>query len=223
MLTHFIQNTPPEVADAALEAFKKEILHQYVETRYYLIRLYNLSLPLKLAHSQEPSLQPLFKGSLNHVYGYLKELHGNIFEYYSMIDTKQLDETETQKLDQYLRASRNIMNATQNLKEVRSDLEEFELSNNSFLNEQFPIFKKRLNELFSDLDAIVDNKKVDSADLDNTLEQVNSNDMKCISESSQAIKNRKLKDIETTSLVMTNRMFTQSCRMFVFGIKGING
>lgn len=222
MLTHFIQNTPPEVADAALEAFKKEILHQYVETRYYLIRLYNLSLPLKLAYSQEPSLQSLFKGSLDHVYGHLKELHGNIFEYYSMIDTKQLDETETQKLDQYLRASRNIMNATQNLKEVRSDLEEFELSNNTFLNEQFPFFKKRLNELFNDLDTIVENKKGDSADFDNTLEQVNSKDMKCISESSQAIKNRKLKDLEATSLVMTNRMFTQSCRMFVFGIKGIN-
>lgn len=221
ILTHFIQNTSPEVSDAALEAFKKEILHQYVESRLYLIRLYNLSLPVKLTYVQEPPLQTLFNGSVNHIYGLLQELHGNIFEYYSMIDVRQLDEMEAQTIDQYLRASRNIMNATHNLKAVYSDLEEFELSSNTFLNEQFPIFQQRMNQLFSDLDAIVENNRGDYAAFSHVLDQVNSNDMKCISESSQAIKNRKLKDLEATSLVMANRKLTQSCRMFVFGIKGL--
>jgi len=219
ILTHFIQNTSPDVADAALVAFKKEILHQYIESRRYLIRLYNLSLSPDLTQGEEPHLQSLFSGSKNHIYGQLQELHGNIFEYYAMIDSKQLNEVDAQKLDQYLRASRNIMNATQNLKEVRSDLEEFEFSNNTFLNDQFPIYKQRLEELFSDLDVIVEKNKGDAAAFSHVLKQVNANDMKCISESSQAIKNRKLKDLEATSMVMTNRMFTQSCRMFVFGIE----
>ncbi|MDZ7693645.1 MAG: Na/Pi symporter [Balneolaceae bacterium] len=221
ILTHFIQNTSPEVADAALIAFKKEILHQYVESRRYLIRLYNLSLSPKLTYAQEPHLQSLFSGSADHIYGHLQELHGNIFEYYAMIDAKQLNEEDAQKLDQYLRASRNIMNATQNLKEVRSDLEEFEFSNNTFLNEQFPTYQQRLEELFRDLDVIVEKNKGDAAAFSGVLKQVNANDVKCISESSQAIKNQKLKDLEATSLVMANRLFTQSCRMFVFGIQGL--
>lgn len=221
ILTHFIQNTSPDVADAALVAFKKEILHQYVESRRYLIRLYNSSLSLKLTYAEEPHLQSLFSGSTNHIYGQLQGLHGNIFEYYAMIDAMQFNEEDAQKLDQYLRASRNIMNATQNLKEVRSDLEEFELSNNTFLNEQFPAYKQRLEELFNDLDVIVEKNKRDATAFSSVLKQVNVNDVKCISESSQAIKNRKLKDLEATSLVMANRMFTQSCRMFVFGIEGL--
>ncbi|MDR9409362.1 MAG: Na/Pi symporter [Balneolaceae bacterium] len=221
ILTHIIHNTSPEVADAALEAFKKEILHQYVESRRFLVGLFKLSIPLKLSFTRETHLQSFFSGSADDVYGYLKELHGSIFEYYSMIDAKELDETETQKLDQYLRASRNIMNASQNLKKVRGDLEEFEFSSNTFLNEQFPAYQRRLEELFSDLDEIVKENEVDPDAFNHALEHVNANDVKCISESSQAIKNHQLKDLEATSLVMANRMFTQSCRMFVFCIKGL--
>lgn len=221
ILTVIIHNTSPEVADAALEAFKKEILHLYVESRRYLIRLFNLSSPQTLPVSDETHLQPFFSGSTDNIYRYLKELHGSIFEYYSMIDAKELDESETQKLDHYLRASRNIMNATQNLKKVHSDLEEFEFSRTTFLNEQLPVYQRRLEELFSELDAIITKNEKDPDAFERTLDHVNANDVTCISESSQAIKNHKLKDLEATSLVMANRMFTQSCRMFVFGIKGL--
>lgn len=221
IFTHYIQNTSPEVSDAALEAFKKEILHQYSESRRYLIRLYNLSLSLNLTNAQKPPLQSLIQGPKDKVYERLKELHGNIFEYYSMIDAKQLDDAEVQKLDQYLRVSRNIMNATKNLKEVRNELEEFELSSNNFLNEQLPFFQQRLEELFTDLDPTIEIGEGDITDLNQALEHVDHYDMKCISESSQAIKNGKLKDLEATSMVMANRLFTQSCRMFVFGVKGL--
>ncbi|PAU94806.1 sodium:phosphate symporter [Aliifodinibius salipaludis] len=221
ILTHYIQNTSPEVSDAALEAFKKEILHQYVESRYYLIRLYNLSLSLNLTYVEQPPLKSLIPGSVDKVYERLKELHGNIFEYYSMIDGKQLDDTEAVRIDQYLRASRNIMNATKNLKEVRDELEQFELSSNTYLTEQLSIFQQRLEELFNDLDPIVEQRRGDITDFNHAIDSVDDYDVKCINESSQAIKNRKLKDLEATSMVMTNRLFTQSCRMFVFGIKGL--
>lgn len=217
VITHFIQNTSPDIADAALVALKKEVLHQYVESRRYLIRLYNLSLPPYLSYDRKPPLQSMIEGSLDQVYRGLQELHGNIFEYYSMIDAKELEEAHARKLDEYLRASRNIMNATQNLKKVRSEVEEFELSKNTFLNEQFPVFQQRLEHLFGDLDAIVEKNEGDTAAFNHAVEQVNTNDVKCIRESSQAINARRLKDIEATSLVMANRMFTQSCRMFVFG------
>ena len=217
VITHFIQNTSPEIADAALVALKKEVLHQYVESRRYLIRLYNLSLPPYLSYDQKPPLQSMIDGSLDQVYRGLQELHGNIFEYYSMIDAKELEDAHARKLDEYLRASRNIMNATQNLKKVRSEVEEFELSKNTFLNEQFPVFQQRLEKLFGDLDGMVEKNEGDTAAFNRAIEQVNTNDVKCIRESSQAINARRLKDIEATSLVMANRMFTQSCRMFVFG------
>lgn len=220
VFTHFIQNTSPDIADAALEAFRKEIIHQYSESRQYLIQLYDLSLSLNLNYAHDPPLQSLIKGSADQVYRHLKELHGNIFEYYSMIDTKQFEDVEAQRMDQYLRASRNLMNATKNLREVRTDLEEFEFSDNTFLNEQFPIFQKRLRELFNDLDPIV-KQNVGATTLNLALQNVDAHDMKSISESSQAIKNRKLKDLEATSMLMANRLFTQSCRMFVFGIKGL--
>lgn len=221
ILTHFIQNTSPDIADAALEAFKKEVLHLYVESRRYLVTLYDLSLTKTITYSQEPAPQQRITGTIDQVYGQLKELHGNIFEYYSLIDTKQLESDEIKLLDEYLRASRNIMNATKNLKELRSDLEDFELSDRVFLNDQFTMFQKRLKELFEDLDPIVESETEVKAILDKTFERVEENDVTCINDSSKAIKNRELTDLEATSSVMANRLFTQSCRMFVFAIRGL--
>jgi len=222
ILTHYIQNTSPEVADAALEAFRKEIMHQYVESRRYLVLLYQLALPKSLNHSEAPALQHLITGSVDRIYWQLKELHGNIFEYYSVIDAKQLEDEEVKALDEYLRASRNIMNATKNLKEIHADLEEFEISDTTFLNEQVVQFQTRLQELFISLDPLLQNGEGNRAKaLDDALAKVDKHDEQCISESSQAIKHRALTDLEATSMVMTNRLFTQSCRMFVFGIRSL--
>ena len=221
ILTQYIQNTSPEIAEAALEAFKKEILHLYAESRGYLNLLYNLSLPDSIAYTKEPALQHRITGTVHQIYGQLKELHGNIFEYYSLIDTKQLEGDEAKQLDQYLRASRNIMNATKNLKDIRSDLEDFELSDRTFLNEQFISFQNRLRELFKDLDAVFEETGAVSATLDSVHEHIEDNDVTCIKESSQAIKRRELTDLEATSMVMVNRLFTQSCRMYIFSIRSL--
>lgn len=219
VLSLYIQNTSPEIADAAMESFKKEILHQFVESRAYLIMRFNLNLPQTLRGNGDVIHQELFEGSADQVYWQIKELHGNIFEYYSKIDTKQLEGDESKRLEEFLRASRNIMNATKNLKEIRIDLEDFELSDKNYLQEQFTVFQNRLEELFGEIDPVLEKASEVAKDLDVILEHIEENDVQCINESSQAIKRRELNDTEVTSLLMANRLFTQSCRMFVFALR----
>lgn len=219
ILTHYTQNTSSDVPDAAKEAFKKEILHQFIESRRYLVILYDLDLPKGFSDAEEPALQHRINGFPNQIYGQLKELHGNIFEYYSRIDTTDLEPEESKEMEEYLRSSRSIMNATKNLKEVHDNLEDFELSNNLFLNNQVMTFKKRLEELFRNLDPILTQKEGTAYALDKVLEEVEKHDVSSIRQSSGAIKQRSLKDLEVTSMVMVNRLFTQSCRMFVFSLK----
>lgn len=222
LLTHYIQNTSPDVADVALEALRKEIMHQYAESRRYLVLLYNLPLDQKLTLSGEPALQQRISGSTDQIYWQLKELHGNIFEYHAMIDDKQLEGEDAQKPEIYLRASRNIMNATKNLKEISTDLDEFEISDRPFLNEQRLNFQKRLQELFTELDNILRRPAESPRQaLDQAIARVDEHDTRCISDSSRAIKQQALTDQEATSIVMTNRLFTQSCRMFVYGMRSL--
>lgn len=221
ILTHYIQNTSPDIADAAQEAFKKEIVHQFVESRRYLVILYDLKIPRELPDTREPALQHRITGTADQIYGLLQELHGNIFEYYSRINTTELEPEESKKMEEYLRSSRSIMNATKNLKEVRSDLEDFELASNSFLNSQFSVFQHRLAELFNDLEPLLIGEEDRGKAPDEILERVDAYDIKSIRASSDAAKEGALNELEATSMVMVNRLFTQSCRMFVFSLKNL--
>lgn len=218
VLTHYIQNTSPEIADAALEAFKKEVLRQYTESRHYLIKLYRLQLPTLLLKIDNATPLNQITGKPDDNYRQIKELHGEIFEYYSRIDAKQLENGETGKLELYLRSSRSIMNATKNLKDVHTDMIDFEMSDKPFLNNQYTSFKKRFELLFKDLDQLLESTDTTKEALDEILQHVEVQDKKCINESSQAIKSGELKDLEATSILMVNRLFTQSCRMFVLSI-----
>ncbi|GAA5520976.1 Na/Pi symporter [Aliifodinibius salicampi] len=221
ILTHYIQNTSPDIPDAAQEAFKKEIVHQFIESRRYLIILYDLKIPKVLSDAEEPALQHRIMGTADQVYGQLKELHGNIFEYYARINTTELEPEESKKMEEYLRSSRSIMNATKNLKEVRSDLEDFELANNSFLNSQLEVFQNRLSELFNDLEPLLISEKEPDKVPDQILKQVDTYDRQSIRASSEAAKRGALNDLEATSMVMINRLFTQSSRMLVLSLENL--
>lgn len=221
ILTHYIHNTSPDIVDAAREAFKKEIIHQFIESRRYLIILYELKILTTLPDTREPALQHRITGTVDQIYEQLKELHGNIFEYYSRINTTELEPEEAKEMEEYLRSSRSIMNATKNLKEVRSDLEDFELADNLFLNSQLAVFQDRLTELFNDLKPLLSNKEASGESLDKILKRVDRYDRKSIRESSDAAKRNTLNDLEATSMVMVNRLFTQSCRMLVFSLRNI--
>jgi phosphate:Na+ symporter len=181
-----------------------------------------LPLDEKSTLHRQAELQQRISGSTDQIYWQLKELDGNIFEYYAMIDARQLEEDEANKPDQYLRASRNIMNATMNLKEIHTDLDDFEISDRPFLNEQRLNFQNRLLELFKDLDDILSKHEAVPPDaLDQVLANVDEHDTRCIRDSSKAIKAQDLTDQEATSVVMTNRLFTQSCRMFVYSMRSL--
>ncbi len=225
IFTHYIQNTSPEIADAAMEAFRKEVLHQYVESRNYIERLYDLPPDGILKGSPEDAYRINITGTLETVYRRNKELHGEIFDYYSRIDSRQLEGEDSKKLDLFLRSSRSIMNATKNLKDIRGDIEDLELSDSAFLYSQFRRFGKRLVELFKKLDPLVATPGMDPDTAENVLDEayrmVEEADALCINSSSRAIRNKELKDVEATSLLMANRLFTQSCRMYVFSIRNL--
>lgn len=225
IFTHYIQNTSPDIADAALEAFRKEVLHQYVESRHFIDSLYGLNLEPFFKQSNETAFRNTIDGSHDTVYRRNKELHGEIFDYYSRIDSRQLDGPEAKRLESYLRSSRSIMNAAKNLKDIRSDLEELEVSDNPFLSSRYSVFMQRLKTLFSALDPLVSSNGMDpqktEGDLDAIFREVEEADAACIADSSKAIKKRLLKDVQATSLLMANRLFTQSSRMYVFSIRNL--
>ncbi|MFH5833480.1 Na/Pi cotransporter family protein [Halalkalibaculum sp. DA384] len=223
--THYIQNTPPEVSDAALTAFNKEILHQYKESRNFLVKLYELEKCPPLQHTTPSPADHAFTGSIGEFYLRLKQLHGEIFDYYARISAAELENEESKLLDHYLRSSRSIMNAAKNLKDIKSELDEFSLAESSFLGNAPAQFQSRLVEFILALDALFKEPEKNTTEISKTLNstfiKVEEQDRLFIRESSEAIRRGALDDVKATSLLMANRLFTQSCRMILLSLRSL--
>lgn len=245
-VTRYVQNTSPDIPDAAMEAFRREILHQFLVSRNYLASLFSLDLP-QVREARVENASP-GAGSYFSVQTYrdIEELHGELFQYYARIDARELEPWESEKLEEYLRSSRSIMNATMNLKEVCEDIDGFELTDGDFLGGQASAFRERLAELMRGLDPVAagmaetgerdrvgedatlggtdEGYKASALErLENLFEEVEVRDLACIQEGSRAIREGDLDDLAATNLLMVNRLFTQSCRMLVLSLRNLLG
>jgi phosphate:Na+ symporter len=223
ILTMFLDRTPVEVPDAAAAALGKEIRHLLEECQLYNLR--SLGIDEKLVFEQElPFEKSIGKRSrLVDLYENIKLLHAEIFAYYSRLQAQKLEETEVHDLERIIFASRNIMNSIKNIKGIRNDLEEFEVSENSYLNRQYKLFQKKMIELYHDMNRIrsLESSEDQYRELLKSFLHIEEIDGRFISETMSAVSENKIQEMEIASLLLVNRLFTQCCRLQIFGLKDL--
>lgn len=221
LLTVYIAGTPPEETDIALTALRKEVRHLLQECQLY--NLYLLRIDDKLIFDEDPpfSRNSKKKLTLEELYENIKLLHAEIFSYYSKIQSHKLEVVEAKELERVIYASRNIMNSIKNFKGIRYDLDEFDGSDNYYLNNQYKLFRKRLVELYHDISRIMELENQDEQykKLLQTIVHVEESDKKFIKDTIKAVEENKIKEMEIASLLLVNRLFSQACRLQVFSIK----
>lgn len=223
ILTVFIDKTPTEVPDAAAEALKKEIHHLLEECQLHNLRSLHIDEKLVFDHDLpfENNLKKRF--TLETLYENIKLLHGEIFAFYSRMQGQQLETTEVKELERIIFASRNIMNSLKNFKDIRHNFDEFDGSENVYLNNQYKLFRRRLVEIYHDINRIKDIESKDKKyrELLKAFVHIEESDKKFIRQTMDAVSTRKIEDMEIASLLLVNRLFTQSCRLQVFGLKDL--
>ncbi|GAB4343946.1 MAG: Na/Pi cotransporter family protein [Desulfobulbaceae bacterium] len=223
VLTVFIDKTPIEVSDAASEALKKEILHLLEECQLYNLRSLHIDEKLVFDHDLpfEKNLGRRF--TLDALYENIKLLHGEIFAYYSMMQSRQLDPAEVKELERAVFASRNIMNSLKNFKGIRHNLDEFDSAGNPYLNTRYKLFRRRLVEIYHDINRIreLESSEEQYRELLKAFVHIEQEDKKFIRETMDAVAAGKIKDMEIASLLLVNRLFTQACRLEIFALKDL--
>lgn len=204
-LSKFIHKTDPDVTDAGIEAFRKEIRRQ-------------------LHFSQEYIHQQLFpnKSAKPISYSDLERYHADIFEYYAKVVSADMEKVHSEKLDRLLRASRNIMNATKNIYELRDELSILKREIDPYLQRAYASISERLKSVHDtgvNLYQKSDSKKQIAASVEELLINVDLGDKKFIQMCSEIISSGKIKKVEVTFLLMVNRVVTQSGRMLIFAMK----
>ena len=223
ILTVFINNTPTEVIEAATSALRKEILHLLHECQLYNLRLLNID--RQLVFEEDLPLERSAKKRLSFasLYENIKLLHAEIFAYYSKLQSQKLEEVEAKELERMIFASRNIMNSIKNFKGIRNDVDEFEGSDKVYLNDQYKSFRKRLLKLYLDMKNIQsqESKEEQYHSLLKAFVKTEEADKLCVNDTLKAVSEGTIEELEISSMLLVNRLFTQACRLQIFSLKDL--
>lgn len=223
VLTMYIDKTPTEVPDAATAAIRKEIVHLLEECQLYNLRLLRIDEKLVFDHDLHFEKNVKKKPTLDHLYENLKVLHGEIFSFYSRLQSQKLEVTEAKELERIIYASRNIMNSLKNFKSIRHNMDEFDGSDNPYLNAQYKLFRRRLVELYHIMGRIrqMKTREEQYRSLLTTFAQIEEADRLFIRETMNAASTEQVQDMEISTLLLVNRLFTQACRLQIFSLKDL--
>lgn len=223
VLTVYLNNTPTEITDAATASLRKEILHLFEECQLYSLRTFNIDDKLIFDHTLPFEKNLPKRSTLPDFYATVKLLHGEIIEFYAKLLSAQLAEKEAKELERMIYASRNIMNSIKNTKGIKGDLDEFESSDNEHLNQQYKLFRRRLVELYHDINRFleIENPQEQYRSLLRTVVHIEQMDKQCIQMVMKRAAAGEINELEIASLLMANRLFSQSCRLQVFALKDL--
>ena len=223
ILTVYLEQTPSEVTDAATAALRKEIGHLLAECQLYCLRLLRIDEKLVFDTDLPIEINRRRKYTLDELYENIKLLHAEIFTFYSKVQMQKLTEAEVKELERLIYASRNMINSLKNFKGIRHNLDEFDGSDNQYLNAQYVLFRKRLVELYHDMSRILtlEEKEAQYRSLLAAFAQIEEADNRFIRNTLKAVTEKKIQEMEIASLLLVNRLFTQSCRMQIYGLKDL--
>lgn len=223
ILTVYLNNTPTEVTDAATASLRKEILHLFEECQLYSLRTFGIDDKLIFDHTLPFEKNLPRNSTLPDFYANVKLLHGEIIAFYARLLRGQLDEKEARELERMIYASRNIMNSIKNIKGMKGDLDEFESSDNEHLNRQYKLFRRRLVELYHDINRFLEikNPQEQYRTLLRTVIHIEQMDKQFIQTVMKKTAEGEMHELEIASLLMANRLFSQSCRLQIFALKDL--
>ncbi|MBW2485263.1 MAG: Na/Pi cotransporter family protein [Deltaproteobacteria bacterium] len=223
ILTAYINNTPTEVIEAATSALRNEIIHLLHECQTYGLRLLKIDRKLVFEDALPLEKSAKKKLTLDSLYENIKLLHAEIFAYYSKLQNQKLEVAEVKEQERLIFSSRNIMNSIKNFKGIRNDLDEFDGSENVFMNDQYNMFRKRLHKLYHEMKGIqkLENREEQYHILLKTFVKIEEADKRCIKQTISAVAEGRIQELEISTMLLVNRLFTQACRLQIFSLKDL--
>lgn len=218
-LTQYIDNTPPEVVEAALAALKNESLYLLNNILKYNLRVLNIDVNLVFADYDYRKSSPT-KGDILS-YEDIKRLQAEIITYSATIQIHDTNQSESITLQRYTHGIRMMLHAAKTLKDIQHNFDAFKSEDNVFLNEQYQHFRKRLIATYFKIVAILakDSASEQSETILSLLTTLKKEDELFLTLTNQAINNKKIGSINLSTALLANRAFVQSSRQVLLSMR----
>lgn len=220
-LTLFIDNTTTAVAETAIATLRRETLHLLKKTMYHNLSVLNIERNLVFSELEFISITEDQRISLTTSYDNLKVLQADIFTFAAGIQSNELTESESNELGRYLHGARIALHSAKTLKDVRHNFDDFDNSDNRFLNEQYHQFRRRLMTTYVKLNSIMEVQK--SSDTTTSIlkmiKELKFEDENFLENLTKAINGKQIKNINVSTAIIANRAFVQSERQVILAFK----
>lgn len=201
--TSFIHKVSIKEHELALLAAQEEIKHFMYHTIQYAvdaIGINNFQLPVT---AWKPSHQ--FANAEDR-YDYLKDVHGDIQQYYVQLQASITDKEDTVLLDQLVAALRNGMYGAKSLKDARLDADQLRNSSNDIKFGYYQMSRQRMGEFLLELTPFLTGEKpATSEELKKAFTELADLYQHSIMELYGKNRSKELTDIELSTLVNYNR------------------
>jgi phosphate:Na+ symporter len=219
--TIYINSVPSDVTDAAISSLKKEIVHLIHDVLRHNLSVLSIDENLVVSDNVYPhSNQIVVKGGK---YEHLKLLQAEIFTFAANIQKEALSKEESEILNRYLHAARMALYSAKTLKDVHHNFEEFEFTDNRYLNEQYAHFRKRLIDTYLDMDKILSATEGSgiTTELFKLFKSLHQSDKEFIARTVEAVNRNDIRDIDVSNAVVVNRALYQSSRQLLLAIRDL--
>jgi len=147
-------------------------------------------------------------------YGALKQFHGELLEAASDLLQEDLPPAEAERLSQLLIASRNILHAAKNVKDIRHNLKELNDSANDNLYSALLAIREKESEFYSTVESRL-GEKVTSDEGPLTLTENNREQEHYVQRTMDLLHHHQIKEFEAATLVNVYRELHSSHKAII--------
>ncbi len=219
-VAQFITHVPTNVPEIAIESLQKEVRH--LIERVFLLQANILGIESATFYTHDKdAAHVIINDSAIGQYEKIKELEGEMVEFYVNIQNEQLEREDSIRLKQLILAIRYAMGSAKGIKDISHNIKEFKSTINDHIIGLFGVLKIQEQSFFLDLfhlfqstatanhfEGLADLKKVSKRNYNTFLDR-----------SYEVVKQENLADVEISTLFNVNRELLNSNKALVMSVK----
>ena len=220
VVAKFITQVPAEVPEAGIEALTKEVRH--LLERIFTLNTAILQLP-NLNFIKIDGLKNIEELSVREQYEAIKELEGEITEYFIDVQNKRLDSEDSIRLQQLAKAIRYAMTGVKSIKDIAHNIRDFERSINDEIIELTQYVKDSQVNFYQQLYHIFVSPKstIHFEELSDLKKKSKSNYNHFIEKSYRRVQKDHFSDLEISTLFNVNREIHAGNKALILAVKDV--
>jgi phosphate:Na+ symporter len=214
----YINKVSPADAGLALAALENEAGHLISHVIDYSLDSFELK---EYQHKTEAAQDSFLAKTISEKYNYIKQLYGEMHNYYLRLQKSALDKTETERLAQLVFSIRNCMYAAKNIRDAQHDIEQMRNSSNDIKYNFYLQSRENLLEFYLQVKKLLEEKdgEANYQELTALYQAVTTGYRETLELFYRESMVNRVNETEISTLINFNRELYTSYKSILFGLK----